>query len=72
MRAYINTACEVRATYRWVQLAEAVMIVDGVRYSGLSGKARTVYCRGRSCIAEVANEKGLVGWPILTHEWKTF
>ena len=46
MRAYINTPCEIGATYRWVQLAEAVMIVDGVRYSGLLGKARTVYCEG--------------------------
>ena len=46
MRAYINITCEVGATYRWVHLADARMYVNGVLYSGLSGKARNEKCEG--------------------------
>lgn len=46
MRAFVNVACEVGTTYRWVHIAEGVMIVEGVRYSGLAGSARSEECGG--------------------------
>ena len=46
MRAYINTPCEIGATYRWIHVAEGRMYVNGTLYSGLSGKARNVECEG--------------------------
>ena len=46
MRIYIKTACEIDGSHRWVQLVEATLTVDGVTYSGLSGKARTARCEG--------------------------
>lgn len=46
MRAFVNIACEVGKTYRWVHIAEGVMIVEGVRYSGLAGSVRTEKCTG--------------------------
>ena len=46
MRAYVNTACTIGATDRWVELAEATMTVDGIIYSGLSGSVADVYCEG--------------------------
>ena len=46
MRAFVNVACEIGTTYRWVHLAEGVMVVNGVRYSGLAGSVRTEECEG--------------------------
>ena len=46
MEAYVNVACEIGETYRWVHLAEATLTVEGIIYSGVSARARNVPCDG--------------------------
>ena len=46
MRAFVNVACEIGETYRWVHLAEATLTVEGITYSSYGARARNVSCDG--------------------------
>ena len=46
MRAFVNVACEIGETYRWVHLAEATLTVEGITYSSYGARAKNVKCVG--------------------------